>query len=134
MAKEYAYYVTGGKIYLVEKDEDTGLFESPSSNITNGIRISSKVTPIITDGSTPATTAGTGVPNTDLIGDFHYVETHPYIERALVNYCKARFAEDRGEIELKEYWMKEFRAMVSRYEDGKVHGARQVFPPKHAIK
>ena len=67
MAKEYAYYVTGNLINIFEKDEDTGLFQSPSSNITSGARITSKVVPRITDGTTHAVTNDLGIPDKDKI-------------------------------------------------------------------
>lgn len=45
-----------------------------------------------------------------------------YQATQLVNYVKAKYAEDKGEIELKEYYMKEFRRGVEKHESGKKIG------------
>ena len=42
--------------------------------------------------------------------------------------------EDRGEIEQKEYFMRQFRAMLGRYFAGRSYGKRQVFPGPSAIR
>ena len=57
-----------------------------------------------------------------------------YLATAVVYYVKAKYAEDTGEIELKEYFMREFRAMVGRHYSGRSYGKRQVFPGIGAIR
>ena len=42
--------------------------------------------------------------------------------------------EDIGEIDQKEYFMREFRAIVGRYFTGRSYGKRQVFPGPGAIR
>ena len=57
-----------------------------------------------------------------------------YLSQALVNYVKARIAEDAMNIEAKEYFMKEFRIMVEKYENAKVSGPRMMMPGVGAIR
>ena len=62
------------------------------------------------------------------------IDLPEYLAKALVYYVKAKFAEDRMEIEAKEYFMAEFRKMIEKQETAKVWGLRQVYPAPHAIK
>jgi len=57
-----------------------------------------------------------------------------YLAKALVYYVKAKIAEDQRDIELKEYFMKEFRRMVEKQESSKIWGARLVVPASNAIR
>lgn len=68
-----------------------------------------------------------GDPNTDLPYD-------DYLCTALVYYVKARLAEDMGNIEGKEYFMREFLKRISINENAKVAGLRLISPGIHAIK
>ena len=45
-----------------------------------------------------------------------------YQANAVVQYVKSRYLEDAGNIEMKEYYMKEFRRMIEKHESGKKRG------------
>jgi len=62
------------------------------------------------------------------------IDLPEYLAKALVYYVKAKLAEDRMEIEAKEYFMAEFRKMIEKQETAKVWGLRQVYPAPNAIK
>ena len=62
------------------------------------------------------------------------IDLPEYLAKALVYYVKAQLAEDRMEIEAKEYFMAEFRKMIEKQETAKVWGLRQVYPAPNAIK
>ena len=47
-----------------------------------------------------------------------------YLQKALVYYVKAKIAEDTMNLEAKEYFMKEFRKMVEKYNNTRVAGLR----------
>jgi hypothetical protein len=49
-----------------------------------------------------------------------------YQANAVVNYVKAKYAEDAGNIEMKEYFMREFRIMVEKHDKGKAWGSRRI--------
>ena len=49
-----------------------------------------------------------------------------YQANAVVNYVKARYAEDIGDLERKEYFMREFRMMVEKYDKGRAWGPRKM--------
>jgi hypothetical protein len=82
-----------------------------------------------TDGTTyvyqafrerPTTHIITGI---DILSDeSDTIDLPPYLANALVYYVKAKLAEDIGEIELKEYNMREFRVMVGRHSSSKLAG------------
>ena len=58
----------------------------------------------------------------------------PYLERAMVDYMRARIAEDQGELEMKEYYLKEFRKKVEQHESSKIRGFRGAVAGPHAIR
>ena len=61
--------------------------------------------------------------NVDVLNDEDdTVDLPDYLCTALVYYVKAKYAEDAGEIELKEYFMKEFRAITEKFHAGKQRG------------
>jgi len=45
-----------------------------------------------------------------------------YLATAVVYYVKAKYAEDIGEIDTKEYFMREFRAITEKFQAGKQRG------------
>jgi hypothetical protein len=53
-----------------------------------------------------------------------------YLANAVVYYVKAKYAEDAGELEMREFFMREFRRTAEKYQSGKQMGSRiiQGFP------
>ncbi len=62
------------------------------------------------------------------------IDLPEYLSRALVYYVKAKMAEDQRDMELKGYFMREFRQMVEKQESSKIWGARLVVPASNAIR
>ena len=62
------------------------------------------------------------------------IDLPEYLTKALVYYVKAKIAEDQRDMELKDYYLREFRAIVERHESSKVWGARQVIPGTNSIR
>ena len=62
------------------------------------------------------------------------IDLPEYLAKALVYYVKAKVAEDQRDIELKEYFMREFRKMLEKQESSKIWGARLVTPASNAIR
>ena len=54
--------------------------------------------------------------------------------KALVYYVKARLAEDGANLEVKEYFMREFREILEKHESGKIRGPRVISPGSHSIR
>ena len=57
-----------------------------------------------------------------------------YLSKALILFIKAKIAEDGMNIEMKEYFMKEFRKMVEKHESGKIWGSRRIMSGANAIR
>ena len=57
-----------------------------------------------------------------------------YLEKALVYYVKGRLAEDAGEIDLKEYMMREYKKHIEQYESSLMKGPRIISSGFHAIR
>lgn len=49
-----------------------------------------------------------------------------YLTKALVYYVKAKLSEDQMDLERKEYFMREFKKLVEKYESSKQSGPRRV--------
>lgn len=136
--KEYGYQVIGKKFRLVEKDfngADSGLnytytdgggldlpsgfgtYKSPGSSVSEGIELeytTSRSSEVIDESST--------------------INLPSYLTQALVYYVKGKLQEDLGQIEMKEYFMKEFRKILEKHESSKVAGPRMIMSGKNAIR
>jgi hypothetical protein len=62
------------------------------------------------------------------------IDLPSYLTKGLVYYIKARIAEDAGNIEGKEYFMREYKKILERHESGKIGGVRIIGPGSHAIR
>ena len=142
--REYSYKIRGRKIALLERDAAypfdndlankqygglrRGEFKSPLSNITDGLVFEYVFRPKFRNTDDTADIADSAADESSTIS------LPAYISKALVYYIKARLAEDRGEIEQKEYLMREFKSMLERHESAKIWGARRIIPGNHAIR
>jgi len=62
------------------------------------------------------------------------IDLPSYLSKALVYYVKARLAEDTMNLEAKEYFMKQFRKMVEKYDSTRYPGVRRIVSGFHAIR
>ena len=62
------------------------------------------------------------------------IDLPEYLTKALVYYVKAKLAEDRMEMEQKEYFMREFRRILEKHESSKIKGPRVMIPGSHGIR
>ena len=62
------------------------------------------------------------------------IDLPEYLAKALVYYVKAKIAEDQRDMEAKEYYLREFRAIVEKHESSKSWSARKVMPGVHSIR
>tara|TARA_R100000951_G_C2645438_1_gene182430 strand:+ start:1129 stop:1533 length:405 start_codon:yes stop_codon:yes gene_type:complete len=130
--KQYGYYITGNKLSIVEKDtsydnnvdnKDFGpgiqrqLWKSPQSTVNNGLEI------------VYATSNASTIKDEDSV-----IDLPTYLSKALVYYVKARVAEDVANLEVKEYFMREFRKMMEKHNNSKIKGPRVMIPGQHAIR
>ena len=133
--KEYAYYIRGNKVALVQRDNTSvqngqtltapdidlprgaGLFKSPLEAVADGIQI--EYTYSIAD---------------QINDEGDEIDLEPYLVKALICYVKAKFAMDAGNMELKEYLMREFTKMVERHNNAKVWGPRKIMSGPNAIR
>ena len=124
---------------------NSGLFSLTSNDTSGKITLNQKIS-IDTDGDyteTSATATDGGSDEVTIYNAFHEqlsvyenievmqdesfeVDVTRYQGNALVYYLKARYAEDAGNIEGKEYFMREFRRMVEKHESNKVIGPRRM--------
>ena len=49
-----------------------------------------------------------------------------YLANGLVYYVKAKYAEDAGNIEMKEYFMREFRRITEKHQSAKKLGTYKI--------
>ena len=147
-SKEYAYYIKGNKIAIVQKDytssggqtlsqpglNDLGgvgalFWKSPKESITDGLELQYVYSPT----SNPPqpwnffneTWDGTTSTWDMIIDEKHEsfeLDIPRYLANGLVYYVKAKYAEDAGEIEKKEYFMREFRRITEKHQSSKKLG------------
>ena len=130
--KQYAYYIEGNKIGLVEKNVSfnnnldskeygPGVirqeWKSPTGTVTDGLELKY-----------------TNAPGDDLEDEASVIDLPSYLCKALVYYVKARLAEDGANLEVKEYFMREFRKILEKHESSKIRGPRIISPGSHSIR
>ena len=132
---EYAYFIRGNKFAIVQKDFTSvqsgqtlaapsidlpsggGVWKSPLSDVTDGIQIEYAYSP-----------------GSSLKDELDDIDLEPYLVKALVYYVKGKFAEDMGNIEVKEYMMREFNKMVEKHNNAKIWGPRKIMSGPNAIR
>ena len=57
-----------------------------------------------------------------------------YLQKALVYYVKGKMAEDKMDVKAREYFMREFKKMLEKYENSRISGLRITSPGSHAIR
>jgi len=62
------------------------------------------------------------------------IDVPDYLSKALVYYVKARIAEDTGQMDGREYFMREFKIMLEKHESARIWGPRMVSSGPFAIK
>ena len=62
------------------------------------------------------------------------IDLPEYLAKALVYYVQSKVAEDRGEIEQRTYFIKEFQRILEKHESSKIWGARMIGPGPSAIR
>ena len=62
------------------------------------------------------------------------IDIPSYLQKALVYYLKARAAEDMGNMEIKEYMMREYKKHIEQYESSLMKGPRIISSGFHAIR
>ena len=132
----YAYYIRGSQIALVEHDNVSGSgqtlgqpslddigpsgslsWKSPVASITDGLEIEYAYSP-----------------SNSIADESDTIDLPEYLAKALVYYVKGKLAEDGGEIEQKEYNIREFRRILEKHESSKIKGPRVMIPGGHGIR
>ena len=134
--KEYAYYIRGNQVAIIEKDY-TGIDDGLNYTYTSGSGIdipsgtSNYKSPLtaVTDGLEIEYATFSSVSD-----EADEIPVASYLQKALVYYVKARVAEDIMDLERKEYFMREFRKMVEKHENAKATGPRMIMPGNMAIR
>lgn len=111
MAKEYAYYIEGNNLALLEYDEEEGRWDSPSAAVTNGFII--EYTKAITDPTTYSSS----------------INVSREIAQAIVYYLKWKMVEDKDIKKAMDYRFK-FYSKVRGESNRKVGSARRILPKK----
>ena len=121
--KDYAYYIEGNEIAVVEKDVS---FDNDVTSKEYGPGASRA------NWGSPKSTVANGLEH--LQDESSELNLPPYIAKALVYYVKAKFAEDAGELKLKMYFDKEFKKMLEKHETAKISGIRIMSPGPHSMR
>ena len=129
--KQYAYYLRGRDIAIVEAQVDTIVndgrtkleseYKSPKTTVVDGMFLEYVATPKSKDG-------------TAISDENDDIDISEYLAKALVYYVKGKLAEDVGNIELKEYMMREYKKIIERYESNRLVGPRIISSGYHAIR
>ena len=62
------------------------------------------------------------------------LDVDAYISKAIVYYLKAKIAEEKFEIELKEYFMREFNRLLDKYDSRRLDTMRFIQAPLNGVR
>ena len=130
-----------------------GLFSLTSNTTSGKITLNQKIS-IDTDGDYTETSAACADGGNDSVSIYNAfyeqitvnegvnilndesdeIDLPEYLAKALVYYVKAKLSEDAGEIDKKEYNMREFTRILEKNESSKVWGARRIGTDETAIR
>ena len=110
MAIEFKYYLRGSNIALLEKTADSREYNSPSTDISNGLMLEYSAMPTIPDDETDA------------------IDLSEELCLAAVEYVKAKFAENEQQYDKRDFHMREFKRMVYQYQKNRFGGLRKMMP------
>jgi len=174
-SKEYAYYIKGNKLAIVQKDwtfsggqtitqpglNDVGqtgalLWKSPKDSVADGLEIQygsyivlrkagkwnglhkvkaagAGYITLYTKCSDSSTVQQSFEEAPELYYNVNFLDSETdeldiprYLSNAVVQYVKAKYAEDAGEIEMREYFMREFRRTTEKYQSGRKMGSYRI--------
>tara|TARA_Y100000310_G_scaffold342480_1_gene445940 strand:+ start:1622 stop:2689 length:1068 start_codon:yes stop_codon:yes gene_type:complete len=115
-----------GTKYFLNAEDDLDEFQSGDSHLDTAT--TAEVFKVVYD---PCYVTG-GVNVLDSESDT--IDLPEYLSKALVYYVKAKMAEDLGDIEQKEYNIKEFHRIIEKHESSKIWGSRMIVPGPSAIR
>ena len=131
-AKEYAYYIEGNKISLVQKDvsfdndadsrdygpdSDRMEWKSPLESINDGLEILYSY-----------------APTAELKDESSEIQIANYLSKALVYYVKAKYLEDIFKFQESELLMVKFQKLVEKYNNSIISGPRMIASGPYGIK
>ena len=132
----YAYYIRGSQLALVEHDSVSGAGQTLGQPSLDDIGPSGGL-----QWKSPIATIADGLeieytysPTNAIIDESDTIDLPEYLAKALVYYVKAKIAEDTLQMDAKEYFMREFRRIVEKYENSRIWGSRRIFPGIGAIR
>ena len=108
MAIDFLYYLQGANIALVEKEDNTQQYKSPSATITNGLQLEYSKMP------------------TSPTADSSTIDLSEELCLAVVDYLKAKFAENEQQYDKRNFHMAEFKRKVFQYQRNRFGGLRKV--------
>ena len=123
--KEYAYYVKGNRLALVQKDVDASLIDnkytpnyeaewtSPTKDVAGGLQIECALIPKAKSGR-------------EITDESDELDIPRALGEALASYLKYKTFQEMGKLDYAQYWLKEYERLCSESFDGKVIGLRKV--------
>ena len=126
--RKYGYYIFGRNLAIVVEDKTiNNKFISPDTAITSaadgspGIKMHYLRSPGVIDSDDVAQTSATKESDT--------LNVEYQLAMAIVDFVKAKFAENDKDYDRMQYHMNEFKRRVQRYQNNRVSGSRMMIPP-----
>ena len=126
--RKYGYYIFGRNLAIVVEDQTVNnKFISPDTAITAaadgspGIKIRYLRSPGVIDKDDVAQTSATKESDT--------LNVEYQLAMSIVDFVKAKFAENDKDYEKMQYHMNEFKRRVQRYQNKRISSGRMMIPP-----
>ncbi len=119
-------YVVNDYVFIKGIGKWSGLHKIKSSEFTGGNTVVVFNTRVHVDNLSNIESGTIYYVVTALEDENSEIQLSSFLSKAAVYYVKAKMAEDSGALDLKEYFMKEYRKVLSRHEDSRITGMRKV--------
>ena len=128
----FVYKIKGRNVEFLERNV-YGYCVTPLNDKTEGLRLEYTYRAKFLD-PTDSTEWDTAVDEDGDLNESALVDLPDSLAKALVCYLKARLFEDEGNIEMKEYFMREFQTFIDTHEINKTSGMGQTMVGNWGIK
>ena len=127
ISDDYAYYIKGRFLFLVEKDKN-GEYDSPSTS--GKMRFEFAAIPYFLDAVNGTSIDESSTP----IDESHFIDMDRHLVLACVCYVKGKILLDAGDAKGHDYYMMMFKQKVGENQNARNHGVRRIASGQFSIK
>jgi hypothetical protein len=135
--RTWFFRIVGKNLYLYQKKSGDTTMMYPDENITNGLMFegSAFIYPFVTvDPNELVGDTNPSLVEPSTVDEDSHINLSRMLSLAVVDYVKAMLSDARGDLERKEYYMREFWKKLGDHQSNKMKSNKVVTTYPYAIK